>query len=283
MPSSSHSPFLPRLILRISRGRGILAALLALSAFPSAHASPSREITVAAAADLRFAMQELATEFEKQTGHHVSAVYGSSGNFFSQIESGAPFDLFFSADVDYARRIETAGRAEPGTLYTYAVGRIVVWVPANSPVDVARRGWAALLDPAVGKIAIANPQHAPYGRAAVAALKSAGIFEKVEGKLVYGENISQAAQFVQSGNAQAGILAYSLALSPPLKDAGRFWLVPADAHPPLEQAVIVLKSSRNKEAARAFLDFVKSPAGRAVLEKYGFTIPPQSPAVPGRR
>ncbi len=253
------------------RNRWTILAFLA-AFFLFAQSVRGEEITIAAAADLRFALQELALQFDRQTGHKINVTYGSSGNFFSQIQHGAPFDLFFSADIDYPRRLEAAGMAESGTLYRYATGRIVIWVPASSPVDVARRGWDALLDPAVRKIAIANPKHAPYGRAAVAALQKAGIYAQVESKLVYGENIAQAAQFVQSGNAQAGIIALSLALSPGLKDAGKRWQVPADAHPPLEQGAIVLKSSAKKELARMFLDFVKGPAGRAVLEKYGFMI-----------
>jgi len=232
----------------------------------------AQEIAVAAAADLKFAMGELAANFEKQTGNKMNVTYGSSGNFFSQIQNGAPFDLFFSADVDYAKKLEAGGEAEPGTLYEYAVGRIVIWCPGDSKVEVAKEGWNALLDASVQKIAIANPGHAPYGRAAVAALKKAGIYEKVEPKLVYGENISQAAQFVQSGNAQAGIIALSLAISPPMKD-GKSWQVPAEMHPAIEQAAIVLKSAKHKDAARAFLESVKSKEGRATLEKFGFVIP----------
>jgi len=251
-----------------------------LSFFLAASAIRAAGITVAAASDLKFALPEVAAQYEKQTGNQVSITYGSSGNFYAQILNGAPFDLFFSADLDYPRQLEAAGLAEPGTLYQYGVGRLVLWVPKNSPVDVARRGWDALRDPAIRKIAIANPRHAPYGRAAVAALKNAGIYDEVEAKLVYGENISQAAQFVESGNADAGFLALALALSPHLQQAGKYWIVPAGAHPPLEQAVIMLKSSHNvdrfavthtKEAARAFLEFVKSPEGRALLEKHGFS------------
>ena len=234
--------------------------------------APGQEIAVAAAADLKFAMGELAANFEKQTGTKVNVTYGSSGNFFSQIQNGAPFDLFFSADVEYAKKLEAGGQAEPGTLYEYAMGRIVIWCPGDSKVEVAKEGWNALLDASVQKIAIANPGHAPYGRAAVAALKKAGIYEKVEPKLVYGENISQAAQFVQSGNAQAGIIALSLTISPPMKD-GKSWQVPAEMHPAIEQAAIVLKSAKDKDAARAFLEFVKSKGGRATLEKFGFVIP----------
>ena len=231
-----------------------------------------QEIAVAAAADLKFAMGELAGQFEKQTGTKVNVTYGSSGNFFTQMQNGAPFDLFFSADVDYAKRLEATGQAEPRTLYNYAAGRIVIWMPASVKADVNAQGMNALLDPAIQKIAIANPAHAPYGRAAVAALRKAGIYEKVEAKLVYGENISQAAQFVQSGNAQAGIIALSLAISPPMKD-GRSWQVPAEMHPAIEQAAVVLKSAKNKDTARAFLEFVKSKEGRATLEKFGFVTP----------
>src|SRR6266852_2693133 len=231
-----------------------------------------KEIRIAAAADLKFAMGKLAGEFEKQTGAKVSVTYGSSGNFFSQMQNGAPFDLFFSADIEYPKKLDAAGLAEPGTLYEYAIGRIVIWTPADANVDVKKHGWRTLLDARVEKIAIANPKHAPYGRAAVAALQKAGIYESVQAKLVYGENISQAAQFVQSGNAQAGIVALSLAVSPAMKD-GKRWEIPADTYPRIEQGAIVLKSARNKEAARAFMAFVKSDVGQKILERYGFTLP----------
>jgi molybdate transport system substrate-binding protein len=228
-----------------------------------------QEIRVAAAADLKFAMGELTEKFEKQTGTKVNVTFGSSGNFFSQMQNGAPFDLFFSADIEYAKKLEAAGLAEPGTLYGYAVGRIVIWTPADAKVDVTKQGWKVLLDASVEKIAIANPEHAPYGRAAVAALQKAGIYESVKAKLVYGENISQAAQFVQSGNAQAGIVAMSLAVSPAMRD-GKSWEIPAEMHPALEQGAIILKDAKNKDAARAFLEFVKSARGRATLAEYGF-------------
>jgi molybdate transport system substrate-binding protein len=168
--------------------------------------------------------------------------------------------------------LEATGLVEAGTLYEYAVGRIVVWMPAEAKVDVTKLGWQALLSASVQKIAIANPAHAPYGRAAVAALQSAGIYEQVKSKLVYGENISQAAQFVQSGNAQAGIVALALAVSPGMKD-GKRWEIPADMHPAIEQCAIIFKNARNKTQARAFLQFVKSADAQATLEKFGFTIP----------
>jgi molybdate transport system substrate-binding protein len=253
-----------RILLRLSAT--ILTALLAAAAVCG------QEVRVAAAADLKFAMAQLAEQFEKESGTKVSVTYGSSGNFFSQIQNGAPFDLFFSADVEYAKKLEAAGFAEPGTLYTYAVGRIVIWMPSGAKVNVAKEGWSALLDASVQKIAIANPQHAPYGRAAVAALQKAGIYEQVKSKLVYGENISQAAQFVQSGNAQAGIIARSLTVSPGMSD-GKSWEIPSETHPPIEQAAILLNGAKSNQAARAFLDFVKSAAGREILLKFGFAVP----------
>ncbi|HEV2197586.1 MAG TPA: molybdate ABC transporter substrate-binding protein [Candidatus Acidoferrum sp.] len=235
-------------------------------------AQEQKAIRVAAAADLKFAMEELSKKFEAKTGTKVDITTGSSGNFFAQIQGGAPFDLFFSADMDYPKRLEATGFAEPGTLHEYALGRIVIWTPANATVDVAKDRWNALLDAAIHKIAIANPALAPYGRAAVSTLQKAGIYEQIKAKLVYGENISQAAQFVQSGNAQAGIIARSLALSPGMKN-GKTWEIPANMHPPIGQGVVVLRSAKNKAAALAFLHFVKSAAGRAILEERGFAIP----------
>ena len=257
--------------------RALLVPLVMV--LPMARATGAQEIRVAAAADLEFAMKDVAFQFEKHTGTKVEVTYGSSGNFFSQLQNGAPFDLFFSADIDYPRKLEAAGLAEPGTVYEYAIGRIAIWIPADAKVDVVRLGWKTLLDASVQKIAIANPEHAPYGRAAVAALQKAGIYDQVKAKLVYGENISQAAQFVQSGNAQAGIVAMSLAVSPGMKE-GKRWEIPVDMHPSIEQTAILLRSSKNKASARAFLEFVKSEAGRATLGKYGFTIPGTKAAAP---
>ncbi|MGC1484719.1 MAG: molybdate ABC transporter substrate-binding protein [Candidatus Acidiferrum sp.] len=260
-----------------------MAVLVLLAVFLAQGAvqGQGQEIRIAAAADLQFAMRDLAARFEKKTATKVDVTYGSSGNFFSQLQNGAPFDLFFSADIAYPRKLESAGIAEPETLYEYAVGRIAIWMPEDAKVDIARLGWNALLDSSVQKIAIANPEHAPYGLAAVAALQKAGVYKQVRSKLVYGENISQAAQFVQSGNAQAGIVAMSLAVSPGMKE-GKRWEIPADMHPAIEQAAIVLKNAKNKDSARAFLEFVKSSAGRATLSNYGFTFPAAAPAATGR-
>ena len=232
----------------------------------------AQEIRVAAAADLQFALTDLATQYEKQSGTKVSISFGSSGNFFAQLENGAPFDVFFSADSAYPRKLEAAGLTEPGTLAIYARGRIAVWTSPGSSFDFEKNGLSTLLDPKIQKVAIANPEHAPYGRAAVAALKQAGLYDQLKSKLVIGENISQAAQFVQSGSAQAGIVALSLTVSPAMKDGHRS-LVPENLYPPLDQSVVVLKSSANKAAAKAFLEFLRTPEAQSTFSRYGFTLP----------
>jgi molybdate transport system substrate-binding protein len=226
---------------------------------------------VAAAADLQFAMQDVAARFQKETGKTVKLIYGSSGNFFQQIQNGAPFDIFFSANLDYPKKLEAAGLAEPGSYYQYARGKIVIWVPKESKIDLST-GMQALLDPSVKKIAIANPLHAPYGQAAVAAMRKGNVYEKVKDKFVLGENISQAASFVASGSAEVGILALSLALSPNMKDNGRYAEIPTDEYPPIEQACVILGSSRNKDTARQFLSFFKKPATTDLLKSYGFEV-----------
>lgn len=231
----------------------------------------AQDLTVAAASDLQFAMQDITAAFLKQTDKHVNVVYGSSGNFYEQIQNGAPFDLFFSANLDYARNLESAGLAEPGTVYPYATGKIVLWVPAASKLNL-RDGLRAVLDRSVRKLAIANPQHAPYGQAAVAALKKQDLYDRVSDKLVLGENISQTASFVLSGSADAGIVALSLALSPNMKDKGRYAEVPAADYAPIEQGCVVLAKSRNKAAAHAFLDFIKTAGAKDILQKYGFGV-----------
>lgn len=232
----------------------------------------AQDLSVAAAADLQFAFQDVATRFEKDTGHHVQLVFGSSGNFYTQLQNGAPFDLFFSADLDYPRKLEAAGLTEPGTLYEYATGKLVLWVPKESKLDLSH-GLTALLDPNVKKIAIANPQHAPYGRAAVAALQHEKLYDRVQEKLVLGENISQTASFVVSGSADAGILALSLALAPSMKEKGRYVEIPPDDYPPIVQAAVVLKSSKQSALARQFLNYVKSPAMVERMKTYGFAVP----------
>ena len=178
----------------------------------------------------------------------------------------------FPRTSSFPQKLEAAGLAEPGTIYDYAKGQIVIWVPKTSKLDLSK-GLAVLLDPNIRKIAIANPLHAPYGSAAVAAMKHEGIYDQVKSKFVMGENISQTAQFVQSGNADAGIVALSLALAPAMKTSGRYVVIPRTDYPPLIQAAVILKSSPNKELAEQFLEFLKEPGTVALMEQYGFAIP----------
>jgi molybdate transport system substrate-binding protein len=231
------------------------------------------ELRVAAAADLSAALAEIAQTYEHKTGVKVKLSFGASGALTQQIQNGAPFDLFFSADMDYPQQLVAAGYADGVTLYQYAVGKLVLWVPADSVLDVAQKGMNVVLDPAVKKIAVANPQHAPYGRAAVAALKHYGLYDRAADRLVLGENVAQAAQFVESGNAQAGFVALAHALAPGMRGKGKYWEVPADAYPPLAQGVVVLSHSQYEKEAAEFVQYVKAKEAAEVLRKYGFTVP----------
>lgn len=233
-----------------------------------------RQVWVAAASDLKFALDELIATFKtQQPDIEVHVTYGSSGNFYAQLLHQAPFDLYFSADVTYAQKLVEAGRADPESLSIYAIGRIVIWVPKNSSIQVESLGVEALLDPGVQKIAIANPQHAPYGRAAESALRSFGVYSAVESRLVYGENIAQAAQFVDSGAADIGVLALSLALAPAMTDNGRYWMVPSEAYPRMEQGCVLLREAQDPVAAQQFQAYVLSLEGQRVLDRFGFQRP----------
>jgi molybdate transport system substrate-binding protein len=231
------------------------------------------ELVVAAAADLSSALKEISDGYEKKTGVKVKVSFGASGALTQQIQNGAPFDVFFSADMDYPRQLIAAGSADGASLYEYAVGKLVLWVPADSPLDVEHKGVEVLLDPSVKNIAMANPQHAPYGRAAEAALKHFGMYDRVLDRLVLGENVSQAAQFVESGNAQAGFVAQAHALAPAMRGKGKYWLVPAEAYPALAQGVVVLAGSQHKKNATEFVEYVKTKEVAELLRKYGFTLP----------
>jgi len=238
----------------------------------SAAAARAGEITVAAAADLTFVFKEIGARFQKETGNTIKLSYGSSGNFFSQIKNGAPYDMFFSADVAFPKKLEAAGLTEPGSLYEYATGKLVIWVPSKSKLDI-NQGLKVLLDPSIGKIAIANPVHAPYGAAAVAALQHEGVYDQVKGKIIQGDNILQTAQFVESGNADVGLIALSLALAGPMKRAGRYFEIPSADYPPVIQAVVILKSARDKDTSEKFLKFLKEPTTVAIMQQYGFAPP----------
>jgi molybdate transport system substrate-binding protein len=232
------------------------------------------EVRVAAAADLQFALEELVAEFHEQDPEiEVRVSYGSSGHFFAQLSNKAPFDLFLSADVEYPRRLVREGLASNDDVFVYAVGHLVVWVPKGSPLDLEKLGARALLDRSVRKVAIANPRHAPYGWAAEAALKKLGVYDGIKDKIVNGENVAQAAQFVESGSADAGVIALSLALSPRLRERGRYWEVPLDSCPCLEQGGVILSWAQDRAAAEALRRFLSSQRGKAILKRYGFILP----------
>jgi len=212
-------------------------------------------------------MDELAADFHRtHPAVTLRPSYGSSGNFYAQIRNGAPFDVFLSADVVYPRRLAQEGVAKPESIFLYGLGRIVVWVPAGSAVDPA----AALGSPRIRHIAIANPQHAPYGRGAEAALHTLGLYDAAKPKLVMGEDVAQTFSFVESGAADAGIVALSLALAPQAHGKGRYWEIPLDDYPRMEQGGMILKDSPGAQAFRAYLT---SAGGRAILKKYGFYLP----------
>lgn len=257
----------------LSRRCALAVLTTTLVLVPSAPEAADPAPPVAAAADLSAALPEVATLFEKSSGHAVRIAYGSSGNFAQQIQNGAPFEIFLSADEGYVARLRNAGKTEDeGALY--AIGRIGLFQPTGSTVradgelkDLA----AALRDGRLTKLAIANPEHAPYGRAAQEALEHAGLWELAKPKLVLGENASQATQFAMSGSAQGGIIPLSLALAPAVEDAGTFALIPDTWHKPLRQRAVLIKGAG--ETARAFHAFLQGPEARGVLRRYGFVLP----------
>ena len=251
--------------------RPLLRSLFCLFlALPLAARGPGRHVQVAAAADLKWALEDLKQAFARtRPDLQIRVTFGSSGQFYAQLTQRAPFDLFLSADLDYARRLADQGLGRPGSLFKYGVGRLVLWVPAGSPLNLAL-GLAALNDPAVKHVAMANPTHAPYGRAAQAALDHAGLRAGLQSRLVLGENVGQAAQFVQTGAAEAGLLALSLAMAPEMRKRGQYWTVPQGFHPPLVQGGLVLGWAQDPEAAQAFKSFLLSPQGVGILRRFGF-------------
>jgi len=251
---------------------GMLVTLIALLVAPCAHAE---KITIAAAADLKFAMDEIVTAFKRERpGSELEVVYGSSGKFHTQILQGAPYDLFFSADIAYPRELVGKGMAA-SAVRPYARGRIVLW---SNSMDAAKMTLATLRDPRITRIAIANPRHAPYGKRAEEALRSSGLWEKVQSKLVYGENIAHTAQFVQTGNAQVGIIALSLALNPELARQGSYSPIPETLHGPLEQGFVITRRGADKPLVRKFVDYMESRPARAVMTRYGFVLPGENVA-----
>ena len=271
----THLKVFKPLIRLVSASLGVLALAVPFLGTPSAESAAAQNscvVTVAAASDLTYAMKEIAADFEKSASCSVRVSYGSSGNFETQIENGAPFDVFFSADIEYPKKLEAQGLASPGSTYLYGIGKVILWVRNDSKLDVSN-GLDVLRDPSIKKIAIANPLHAPYGRAAEEALRKAGVYDAIKDRLVLGENISQTTEFAETGNADAGILALSLVLSPALKDKGRYFQIPDNLYSPIQQGVVVLRASKNQQGAQAILDYIKTPAETAILERYGFVLP----------
>jgi len=227
-----------------------------------------RQITIAAAADLKFALDSIITVFKKENpGTQVNVVYGSSGKLFEQISNDAPFDLFFSADISYPSMLKERGMAI-SEVKTYGIGRIVLW---SKKLDPNKAKMNILLDRSISKIAMADPAHAPYGQRAEESLKYYGLFDKVQNELVFGENISQTAQFVTSGAADIGIIALSLALSPAMqKEGGYYYLIPDESHSKLEQAFVILKHALGNDLALTFSNYVSSSEAKKILGFYGF-------------
>jgi len=248
----------------------MLAMLAAESGYGRVSAQARRALTVAAASDLQAALPEVIATFERESNATVTVSFGSSGNFFAQIQNGAPYDVYLSADIDYPQRLIASGHADAPSLYHYARGRLVLWTRKDSGVDISG-GLRSLTDARVMRIAIANPKYAPYGRAAEAALRYEKIYDAVRGKLVLGENISQTAQLVDSGNASVGIIALSLAVGPALRARGTYNEIPAMAHPPIDQAAVIVSASARKPLAREFLSYLKRPDIGEHLHSFGFT------------
>ncbi len=248
----------------------LIKLLFAASALLLALSAQAEKITIAAAADLKFAMDEIVSRYKQShAADEIEVVYGSSGKFNTQIQQGAPFDLFFSADIAFPRELAKSGLAA-SEVKPYAVGRIVLW---SSRMDASKMTLASLTDPKIAHIAIANPQHAPYGKRAEEALRISGLWGKIESKLVYGENIANTAQFVQTGNAEVGIIALSLAVSPTLSAKGGYYLIPDKLHAPLEQGFILTKRATDNALAKRFAEYMSSKSARAVMTQYGFVLP----------
>jgi molybdate transport system substrate-binding protein len=250
--------------------RTVLAAALALllPAPPVAPAADGASLTVFAASDLAFALRDLVPRFEAARGAKVTVVLGSTGQLAKQVEEGAPADVFFAANVAFVDALRQRGAVLADTQTLYARGRIVL--ASRRSTGPRLSGLADLLRPEVRRVAVANPDHAPYGRAAVEALEAAGLWERVRPKLVYGENVRHALQFLESGAVEAAIVALSIAGPPDVEHV----LIDAGLHRPLDQAAAVTAGSPRPDLARAFLAFVTGPEGRAVLERYGF-VPPR--------
>lgn len=247
----------------------MIKQIIYLIAFLISMTAQAQIVKIAAAADLRYAMDEVVKAYKKNnSGATIEVIYGSSGNAFTQISNGAPYDIFFSADIIYPQKLKEAGLTLTDPKL-YAIGRIVLW---SATLDVSR-GLSVLVENPNIKIAVANPEHAPYGQRSVEALKYYQLYEKVDKQLIYGENVSQAAQFCMTGNADAGLIALSLVQSPSMKNHGKYFLIDSKAHRPLEQGYSILKHAKGNKYAFSLAEFISSTESMSIFEKYGFTLP----------
>lgn len=247
-------------------------ALALLLAVPPAAVRAAEAVSVAAAANFVYALDALNAEFQQAApAVKVTTATAASGSLVAQIRNGAPFDVFLSADLDYPRALIKAGQADASSLTIFATGRLVLWTtrPGLSPDNLA----ATVRNPAVKKLALANPATAPYGRAARQALEKLGLWVDLQPKLVFGESVSQTAQFVDTGNADAGFVALSLLFAPNLRDKGRWLAVPAALHEPLAHGAILTTRGATNPAARRYLNFLGSPAARTILARFGYDVP----------
>ncbi|MGC8799790.1 molybdate ABC transporter substrate-binding protein [Chloroflexus sp.] len=254
--------------------RMLLIVLLALTACSTSQATGSTpteavELTVAAAADLTPAFKEIGPLFTERTGIKVIFNFGSTGQLAQQIERGAPFDVFFAANKSFIEDLAAKGAIEPDTTTVYAQGRITIWTRADQPLRPQQL--SDLLDPAYKRIAIANPEHAPYGQAAREALERVGVWDQLKDRLVFGENIAQTLTIADTGNVEVAIVALSLSV----QSSGRWVLIPAELHPdnPLIQMAAVVKGTKHVDVARQFMEFVNSSDGHEIMKKYGFVLP----------
>jgi molybdate transport system substrate-binding protein len=261
----------PRESSMMRQATGIACILLVLLFATCSPTVQRQEITVAAASDLTPAFEEIGRSFEQATGIKVVYSFGSTGNLARQIENGAPMDVFAAANVEYVDGLERKGLIIPGTKALYARGRITIWLREESGLPVAKL--SDLVQPAIKRIAIANPEHAPYGIAAREALQSAGIWDAVKERLVLGENVRMTLQYAETGNVDVAIVALSLSM----QSKGRWILIPEELHKPLNQALAVVKSTKHEEQARAFAAFINGPQGRPIMRKYGFLLPGEAP------
>ncbi len=250
---------------------GLRRSIMLLCLFLLSHTGNSQErILIAAASDLKFAMDSIITVFKKNHNAVVDVTYGSSGKLFQQISNGAPFQIFFSADTEYPEQLQKKGLIA-GEPYTYGIGRIVLW---SKRLDPRKQGMASLTHASVKKIAIANPVHAPYGKRAEEALRHYNLLKDTKSKLVYGENISQTAQFITSGAADIGIIALSLAVSPNMmKSGGSYFLIPESSHRPLEQSVVVIRHAAKNPVVMSFMEFIRTETSVKILAYFGFSKP----------